>query len=372
MGFAATSLAVLLLASPTTQQPDRRYIGAEFDSFEDGRKSLSLNHQLTPLEVPKISPKHEWEFQFVSSGFARRPGTDQFNLRLRVFAQIRKEDPMQDVALHMTRMLLRLWDMNFHRLRLDHAEKFHLRSVDVYLCFGGEAGAEQLFTYDSEGEGSPRPANNIYFYEITSFTNPIEMAREVAHEYGHATLPPIGGFTAPENWANGDVGERLYLTWLRDLVAAGKANHMDTMGATLEQLNTYVAQKVTPLVVKIGTAGPNLALLGQSSKEAFMEYVGLTVYAGVTLPRPMFARSLGLSLGSNKATDYAKRILEAASESRTWSPTIPTSLKGKTIWLPVGPGKVTGGKALANKSGWVKVQPTAAKVTITNPPIKES
>ena len=51
--------------------------------------------------------------------------------------------------------------------------------------------------------------------EIDTSKPQAEACRELAHEYGHAVLPAIGGFKSPEDWANGYLGERLFLRWLR-------------------------------------------------------------------------------------------------------------------------------------------------------------
>lgn len=73
---------------------------------------------------------------------------------------------------------------------------------DVWLCRNGEAGGEQ---WD----------RNIYFYDLDAKRSSIEWIREIIHEYSHLALPPIGGYTAPEYWANGYLGERLIIRWLQ-------------------------------------------------------------------------------------------------------------------------------------------------------------
>lgn len=73
---------------------------------------------------------------------------------------------------------------------------------DVWLCRNGEAGGEQ---WD----------RNIYFYDLDAKRSSIEWIREIIHEYSHLALPPIGGYKAPEYWANGYLGERLIIRWLQ-------------------------------------------------------------------------------------------------------------------------------------------------------------
>lgn len=71
---------------------------------------------------------------------------------------------------------------------------------DVWLCTGGGAGGEQW-------------RSNLYFYHLETPRASIEWLREVVHEYSHLALPAIGGYAAPEYWANGYLGERLLVRW---------------------------------------------------------------------------------------------------------------------------------------------------------------
>ncbi|MGO8673483.1 MAG: hypothetical protein ACLQVD_19245 [Capsulimonadaceae bacterium] len=74
--------------------------------------------------------------------------------------------------------------------------------IDVWLCRSGAAGGEQW-------------RNNIYFYDLDTKRSSIEWIREILHEYSHLAIPAVGGFTAPEYWANGYLGERLLIRWLQ-------------------------------------------------------------------------------------------------------------------------------------------------------------
>lgn len=312
------------------------------------------------LESPKIDPIHKWVFEYVVGAYGKLPGDtgNQFNLRFRVFSQQRKAE--NDYAEPIARLGLKLWDYNAHTLRLDHSEDF-AKLVDVYVAWGGKAGGEQLFAEDEENN-RPRKANIIYIYDLKSFTSPLEMVREVAHEYGHATLAPIGRYDKPETWANGYLGERLYLRWILQAMKAGKLSSADALGATPQMLSGYVAQKVTPLVQKIAMNGPNLGLLKGTTEASMNEYMGLVLYAQQVLPPKAFARSMILTQ-STHAVDYPKAILEAIEEIERYDFSVPTEWKGKTIFLPLGKGMVSGGKVLSKKDGWVKVSLTGAKLS---------
>lgn len=312
------------------------------------------------LDTPKVDPTHKWVFEYVVGAYGKLPGdtTNQFNLRFRVFNQQRKAE--NDFSEPVARLCLKLWDYNAHTLRLDHSEDF-AKLVDVYIAWGGKAGGEQMFAEDEENN-RPRKANIIYVYDLKSFSGPLEMVREVAHEYGHATLAPIGRYERPETWANGYLGERLYLRWMLQAMKKGKLSSADALGATPEMLSAYVAQKVTPLVQKIAFNGPDFALLKGESEAAMNEYMGLVLYAQQILPAKAFSRSMLLTQ-STHATDYPNAILDAIGEIERYDFTVPPEWKGKTVFMPIGKGMVSGGKVVSKKGGWAKITLTGAKLS---------
>ena len=157
----------------------------------DTAESMVILMNKNRLEPPKFSPKDKLMFEWLTSAFARStpdsPGTHP--IRFRVFSQERRET--DDRAISVARTLLQLWQQNYLRLRVDHSTTYNNRIVDVYLTWGGKAGGEQKFDQDDEGDRA-RAVNTIYIYDLKSFINPVEMLREIAHEYGHASLPPVG------------------------------------------------------------------------------------------------------------------------------------------------------------------------------------
>lgn len=331
-----------------------------------------IRTEMDYLEVSKRSPKKfgtpptRWEFPWLVQGYVRTPGADQFMLRFRVYAQDRKanDDPAPQVA----RMLTAIWEENLNRLRIDHREQYNGKIQDIYLCWGGKAGGEQRFDVDFEA-GQQKNVNTIYFYDLNSFTDPVEKAREVAHEYGHAILPAIGGFEAPEDWANGFLGEKLFLRWLRDAAMAGHVKPEDTMGAEAPQLDEWVKKNVDPLIVAASQNLPTAAYLKDKSEAGMDRYLGLALYAATVLPDSVFSRSMVLT-GSIEAKDYPEAIALAAEEVPEYTLRIPAYLRGKSLWVPVTKAKIKGAKILRYVGKWAKIQPTATDVVLTNPEVR--
>jgi hypothetical protein len=357
-------VAALALSAPQDGQQIRQ---DTLRSPGGGEPRLRIRQPQEPLSEPRLSPKTfgdnrvRYEYDWITWGLARLGNSEQFDLRFRVYSQERKADG--DTAIAVTRMMLRLWELNQSRLRLDHPRAYHASLVNVFLSWGGQPGGEQAFATAIEGDRQVR-LNTIYLYDLASFTDPLERAREVAHEYGHATLPAVGGYREPEEWANGFLGEKLYLMWLRDLLKAGDLEPDDAMGASVEQIERYLAAEVTPLVSVAAGRRPTQALLSDRSKQGMDNYIGLNLYMASILPERVFARSLVL-IGSQRAEDYPEGLMLAMEEPDEVPLRIPEALRGKQIWVPVGKRQVSGARVVRQESGWAQIEaPSGADVVL--------
>ncbi|HRJ28077.1 MAG TPA: hypothetical protein PLO61_11295 [Fimbriimonadaceae bacterium] len=361
LGLASVLAAGLL--APQSQTSLVRRVDLP-DPFGGPSRTL-FQVNMGKLEPPKFCPKDQLVYPFIVAGYGERiVGSGQKELRFRVFSQDRETAVDEEVM----RMLLRLWETNVSRLRLDHSELYNRRIVDVYLQRGGKPGGEHLFDEDEEG-GIVRKVNTIYIYDLATFKDPVEKAREVAHEYGHAALPPIGTYREPEDWANGPLGERIYLTWLAEELEDNRLGPIDVMGATAPQIRAWIQKNVVPDRDQFALKGLDLKLLGQNSAAAMNAYLGLATWAQAILPERAFARSLILT-GSQKATDYAKAVVEAAREQREWVIDPPRELRSKPIWIPLAKGTLSGGSVDRRQGDWALVRLSASGTAkITNPPI---
>lgn len=327
------------------------------------------------LNPPKLSPKsfgvgdlkQRWEFDFDVLGFGIFPdskGGAQKRARFFVYEQERK--PKNDMAIAVTRMLLRLWEHLRDDLKMEHSRLTDRQCVDVYLCWAGPAGGEQLFERDPD-LATTLTVNTIYIYDIPSFTDPVEMAREVAHEYGHATMPPVGGFKTPEEWGNGYFGEKMYLLYMRDELMAGKLGPEDAMGATGPQIDAWVKQHVDPLVSAAAGGPPDVAAMTSTGPHAMNAYMGLLLYCDELLPTPVFSQILAF-MKSTDPKDIPPVIQMAIDRFPVIPLKIPSNLVGRAIWVPVSGAKVVGAKVVQTKDGWAEIKPTGGEIKLVNPP----
>jgi len=337
-------------------------------SPDGGPPHVAVYANPQPLDPPKIAPlpKDEqptaWQFPYIVSGYENldpyaKGGAD---LRLRVFSQ--SAQVQTNLAIPVARMLMLIYELSYQRLSIDHAFQYNNGIIDVYLCDGGQPGGEQRFLPDDEGDRH-KTANCIFIYQVSTFTDPTEKAREVAHEYGHATLPGIGGYTKPEDWANGLLGEKLFLSWMREEMVAGRVTPDDTMGANANQLGLWLAKNVQPLVTRAAAYPPSEKTLARKDKVGMDTYLGLAMYAATILPHKVFARSIKLT-GSTHATDYPQALILACAEPDVYALRFPAYLQGKKVWVPIGAAKISGAKQLQKKGAWVEIIPGKVLVMV--------
>ncbi len=297
-------------------------------------------------------PKYGWEFPFAYEGWAG--SGDASELRLRVYAQSVKSAP---IAKSATRMLLRLWEMSTVRIRFDHPLMFK-SLIEVFLCDGGAAGGEQGIFHYPDG----RSTSGIYIYHLDSFTDPVERAREIAHEYGHAILPNTRGFETPEEFGNGFLGEKLFLMWLVGSIAKGHLTIDDAMGA---DLTDWVRKNAHPLSDSVWLGGPKQSALTGSGQRALDAYIGTHLYFWEAFPSAL-GRGMKLA-GGPRATDVLKGLLYAIEEIGDWEVYVPDRLRGKEVWLPVNGWKVSGGSVVSRSGTWAKIRTSNVKLEVVKP-----
>ena len=331
-------------------------------TFPLGTSTLIESKALAP-SAKKTSPKFGWEFSHCAI-VSKMEDDLSTSDRFRVFSQSIEHPVARPDTV--ARMLCRLYDFNMTVLRLEHNSLFGGRVVDVYLCNEGTPGGEQMFGVDSgttDVYGRPMKVNTIYLYDVDTLDNPLEACRETAHEYGHATLPPVKVPKGREEWANGHLGERIYLSWLRRAIKQGDLETSDAMGATLADLDVYWNSKVKPLVLRAAKNGIDPRSFQAGGEKAFDAYLALALYASTILPEEAFRRSLLLN-DVETPMGYFKAVTEVCNERPSISIQVP-NLGIPEIWIPVGSGQVTGAKVLSKSNGWAKVRPLG-KVSIVN------
>lgn len=172
---------------------------------------------------------------------------------------------------------------------------------DVYLCrrAPGPGGGEQW-------------ENNIYFYNVTDSRSSIEWIREIAHEYSHLAFPAVGGdYTAPEEWANGYMGERLLVRWLSRGASGGPAEVEKAWGKTFSGYANFDRLLIEPALALYKKVGPSTDYLNRTDELGMRYAIGLLL----NLDDVQGPKAVGTLLWNMKAEGETKpvHLLDAAN-----------------------------------------------------------
>ncbi|MDE2125086.1 MAG: hypothetical protein KGJ62_00670 [Armatimonadetes bacterium] len=241
------------------------------------------------------------------------------------------------IADSVARMLLLLHAEIYRRLHMDHPDD--QPTVSVWLTAADEVGLAQ----DTGGE---QFKDQIYLFNLFAQRSPTEWARETAHEYGHFALPGITGFTSPEAWANGYLGQRLLLMWVAQDAASGALPADQIPFVTPAQLNGYLEKQVTPLLRDEMRTGPDEHTLQRRDAAGMDAYTGLVCYIDAVYGSRVLLNALALTAPTREeaephAIDFlrgAKLAVAGANVLRITPPaTIAPGARLKfSVYVPAG------------------------------------
>lgn len=204
-----------------------------------------------------------WTFQQMLLAYEFDRNERCWRLRFRVIWQDApgQQDHRLRLARNCAMLLLRL--SCFLQAYTDLTPRFtDDGAINVWLTEKGEPGGE---TYD----------DSIYFYSAGVPRTPTEWVRQLAHEYGHEVLPPVGGYTKPEWGANGYLAERLFMRWLllnRDPKAE---SHPWVRAMDEQEINTA---RIDQVIRHFAANGPDSQVMTGTDKAAMDGFIGMACY----------------------------------------------------------------------------------------------
>jgi hypothetical protein len=191
--------------------------------------------------------------------------TEQSGSYVRRFAVHAPERDLLGLSRKVATFLAVLWGLADARLGRLNA-RLRAGALDVYLCRDGAGGGEQS-------------RRSVYVFDVVANRSDLEWARTLAHEFGHFVLPGPSGFTEPESWSNGLLGERLFLGWLRDELTARPEGVSAVPFVDRDDLVEYCARQTDALVARMCARGPDRALLAGADSRAMDEATALLLHA---------------------------------------------------------------------------------------------
>jgi len=244
-------------------------------------------------------PKRRGLYNRVSYGYILDPDTGRLELKLALhYPSETLTGPGIDgsrIADAAVDNLLRLWWLG--RDILGRVPSPDDGPLNVWLTSSGEAGGEQW-------------RNNLYLYEFGRKRKPAEWLREIAHEWGHLLLPGIDGFTNPEAWANGVMGETLFLKWLAQSAEREGPEAVDALWPGKVDLAEHFASHNDTLLNTFLTQGPNSTLLVDRGRQGMDYIVGLTLFADA-VHGSAFVRRLFDTLAGDHPADLVRAYKDA-------------------------------------------------------------
>ena len=200
---------------------------------------------------------------------------DGYTLRFAVYYQSPDHRPFAERA---GKLLAVLWGMANRRFSTTLA-RLREAPVSLWMTRGGEAGAEQH-------------AANLFVYNVLSPRSGIEWARELAHEYGHYLLPGATGYSHPESWSNGMLGERLFTHWLLQDLNGGRISPNSLPFVRRKDVQEYCDRQVFPLLDPMRSRGPQPAVLSGTDERALDAHTGFMLYVDSTYGSPALLQLL--------------------------------------------------------------------------------
>jgi hypothetical protein len=243
-------------------------------------------------------------------------------------------------AKRVARLLLLLYGLNRERMKFDHFR--NAPTVEVWLTRNAGAGLDT----NVAGE---QFKNQIYIYNLYAERRPVEWMREVAHEYGHYALPYISGFTAPEDWGNGVLGERLFVKWIADGLHDGRLKPESVPFASPEEIESYVSKQVTPLIRRFARDGVEARTLAKRDAGGMDTFTGFALYIDAVYgsePLRMAFAYMSSSQGNTFITssDFlrgAEASLRSASEITVTPPLAEKDARSATFFFYMPRGDFT-------------------------------
>lgn len=265
-------LALLLLCKPTQgQNLPAELVPSEVERLDGEKMMLSGTFPgliYTPNSInPVLDSEYQQSFKVATGVYvAEKVGEDIIRYARRFILYTPDRE-----LLPTTKRVARTFQL-LHALYKDHMHRDHPRTeptVEVWLM-------QQAGGVSAEKAGR-QFKNQIYLFNILTDRTPAEWLREIAHEYGHYILPGVSGFTAPEEWGNGVLGERLFLVWLRQELQAGRFSAEQLPFAKPEELEEHLKSRVEPLLQRL--VGEPMSEGGMKRRDA----EGMNYFTGAAL-----------------------------------------------------------------------------------------
>ncbi len=218
-----------------------------------------------------------WRFDNILYAYDFDKQNDCWNLRFRIMWQDvpGQEENRARFARHCAQLLLRL--SGLLHIYTGLSPMFSPDgAINVWLSEKGDPGGEAI-------------DENIYLMGIGVHRSPGEWEREVAHEFGHETLPVVGGYVKPEWASNGILGERLFTRWLLLNADLATETHPWIRALNPDQIKETRIDRFIRQFAGLGPESPAMTAKDGTAMDAF---IGMALYVEETQGSDCLASAL--------------------------------------------------------------------------------
>jgi len=243
---------------PTRQRVPPTLLGECAPRSTSTYRLLLTTAAFAAREGERADPVHRWLFPQTDCGYVWNDKTSSFVMRIRAHRGEGVDAALADQALAAV--------LCFHCAAREYAERDPTRPggqpIELWLTRDGQPGAHSV-------------GRNLYLYAMGVQRKPAEWLREIAHEYGHMSLPGLDGFVDSDDpWADGDLAELLFVKWL----AAGGAAAAGSLPWSLKDAED-AARKRREQLVSLAGGGVDRARLAGAGADARDYFLGLALRA---------------------------------------------------------------------------------------------
>jgi len=230
-------------------------------------------------EAPARDPKDDSPFDRAYHGYVLEPADSRWHLRFVVHYNAAGAARSELAANCMSLLLPAacLFDAHLGSAAGDP------KPLHIWLAEDGKPGAESW-------------GPNVYLLSVGAARQPGEWVREIIHEYGHAALPGIDHFIAPEPWASGRLGEQLFSRWVKSSSGGAAVPAAKTDPWAAADLSALTADGDRCLR-RFLHSGPASALVSDHSAEGMDFYLGFVNYIERAFGDKVLAEAMRLTAG---------------------------------------------------------------------------
>ena len=299
---------------------------------------------------PARDPIYGWNFNHIIR--FRDSETGQFDNTIQVHTQSVLYTELSEQTLLAASDFVQLLKTHLGRMfRISESGGLH-----IWLCDNGQSGGQLS-------------KDNLYIFNMGNERTSAQRCRELAHELGHSVLPGICGYTEPEPWANGYLGEQMLLRWLDASMKANQPQPQQYFGVTQKDISEMVTSRYESLLTAWRTGQYTETDLNRRDAVGMKALIGFIAYIQTVYGDDVLSESFRRIMAPN-AQEMTKAFKRSVDDAL---PTELRILQTTKLYVPACRISINGqAEQLVKKPEWRKVVVMGAPISVKLDPTVRS